>query len=126
LSSYGGTISAEQHTGLAMDAPLFRAAMQQADGLIVSTTTLARRWQELHPERKHKVLVLPNLAPPGLRRKAVAGRARLEREEASSGVRLLVSSGTLAHKQVWSQELAPALAEVMKRHPGVQLHPLAR
>jgi glycosyltransferase involved in cell wall biosynthesis len=121
LASYGGTISADLHTGLALDAPLFEAAMRQADGLIMSTPTLAQRWRELHPNQRQPVLVLPNLAPPALRREAAAARERLQQAPAAGAPRLLVSSGTLAHKQVWCDELAPALAEVLQRHPTAQL-----
>jgi len=121
LATYGGTISAEVHTGLALDAPLFKVAMEQADGLIFSTQTLARRWCELHPTSRQLVTVLPNLAPAALRREASSSKARLEQPDNQQGLRLLVSSGTLAHKQVWTDALAPALAEVMERHPHVQL-----
>lgn len=122
LSSYGGTISADLHTGLALDAPLFEAAMRQADAVIVSTPTLARRWRELAADRQQPVLVLPNLAPPALRREASAARQRLEATPAAAGpLRLLVSSGTLAHKEVWVEQLAPALATVLQRHPQVLL-----
>ena len=68
LDSYGGTISTCLHTGLAMDAPLFQAAMTEADALIVSTATLATRWRQLHPNSQLPVMVLANTAPPPLRR----------------------------------------------------------
>jgi glycosyltransferase involved in cell wall biosynthesis len=121
LNSYGGTISSDLHTGLALDAPLFEMAMRQADEVIVSTTTLAQRWQQLAADRQQPVLVLPNLAPPALRREAAAARQRLERSTQAGPLRLLVSSGTLAHKEVWVEQLAPALAEVLQRNPQVLL-----
>ena len=64
--------------------------------------------------------MLPNLAPALLRREASSGYERLQIPVQPHEVRLLVSSGTLAHKQVWVDELAPALAEVLTKHP--QLH----
>jgi glycosyltransferase involved in cell wall biosynthesis len=121
LSSYGGTVSANVHTGLALDAPLFEVAMRQADAVIVSTPTLARRWRELAADRQQPVLVLPNLAQPTLCREATLTHQRLERTFTDDPVRLLVSSGTLAHKQVWADQLAPAIAEVLQRHPQVLL-----
>ena len=121
LDSYGGTISACLHTGLALDAPLFQAAMTEADALIVSTATLATRWRQLHPNSEQPVMVLANMAPPPLRRKARAIEPLQHQEAAADQLRLLVSSGTLAHKQVWVEELAPALATVLEKHPALQL-----
>jgi glycosyltransferase involved in cell wall biosynthesis len=121
LSSYGGTISASLHTGLAMDAPLFEAAMVKADALIVSTATLAKRWQELHPQSQQPLHVLANMAPPALRREFKAIQPKQHQAVASDQLRLVVSSGTLAHKQVWVEELAPALAAVLDKHPQLQL-----
>ena len=121
LSSYGGTISARLHTGLAMDAPLFQAAMTEADALIVSTSTLATRWRQLHPQSQQPVLVLANMAPPALRREAKAIQPQQHQAAAADQLRLLVSSGTLAHKQVWVEELAPALATVLEKYPELQL-----
>ncbi|QEY32397.1 glycosyltransferase [Synechococcus sp. RSCCF101] len=121
LASYGGTISAELHRGLAMDAPLFSAPMELADGLIVSTLTLAERWRQLHPDGRQPIHVLPNLAPPVLRRDASEMAPRITQRQAAVPLRLLVSSGTLAHKQVWVEELAPALEELLQRHGDVQL-----
>ena len=121
LNSYGGTISARLHTGLAMDAPLFQAAMTEADALIVSTNTLATRWRELHPSRQQPVAVLANMAPPALRREARAIQPEQHQAVAADQIRVLVSSGTLAPKQVWVEELAPALAAVLEQHPQLQL-----
>ena len=121
LDSYGGTISASLHTNLAMDAPLFEAAMAEADALIFSTNTLASRWRELHPNSQQPVPVLANMAPPELRREARAIQPQQHQAVDVNHLRLLVSSGTLAHKQVWVEDLAPALATVLETHPQVQL-----
>jgi glycosyltransferase involved in cell wall biosynthesis len=121
LESYGGTISASLHTGLGMDAPLFRAAMEEADALIFSTQTLARRWRDLHSKTNQSSWVLANMAPPALRREAKAVLTQQHQAIQASQLRLLVSSGTLAHKQVWVEELAPALASVLQKHPHLHL-----
>jgi len=121
LESYSGTISAKLHTGLAMDAPLFTAAMAKADALIFSTNTLASRWRELHPDSQQPVSVLANMAPPALRREAKGIHPEQHHMVDTSHFRILVSSGTLAHKQVWTEDLAPALAKVLETHPQVQL-----
>ena len=113
LATYGGTITSQQHRWLQLDVPLFAEAMRACDAAIVSTSTLARRWQELQPEQP--VQVLANLAPPELRASLRAAR-RFGRRP-----RLVVASGTKAHKQVWIEELAPALALLLERNPGLQL-----
>ena len=113
LASYGGTITPRQHRGLVLDVPLFAVAMRACDAAIVSTPSLARRWRELNPGQP--VLVLPNLAPPELRA-ALRRPRRLARRP-----RLVVASGTKAHKQIWMDELAPALAQLLQRNPGLQL-----
>ena len=113
LPTYGGTITPQQHRWLQLDVPLFAEAMRACDAAIVSTSTLARRWQELQPDQP--VQVLANLAPPELRASLRAPR-RFGRRP-----RLVVASGTKAHKQVWVEELAPALALLLERNPGLQL-----
>ena len=65
LATYGGTITPQQHRWLQMDVSLFAEAMRSCDAAIVSTSTLAQRWQELQPDQP--VQVLANLAPPELR-----------------------------------------------------------
>ena len=113
LASYGGTITPRQHRGLVLDVPLFAVAMRACDAAIVSTPSLARRWRELNPGQP--VLVLPNLAPPELC-DALRRPRRLARRP-----RLVVASGTKAHKQIWMDELAPALAQLLQRNSGLQL-----
>ena len=113
LASYGGTITPLHHRWLQLDVPLFAAAMRACDAAIVSTPTLARRWRELKPDQP--VQVLANLAPPALQ-KALRSPRRLGRRS-----RLLVASGTKAHKQIWIEELAPALSRLLERNAFLQL-----
>ena len=118
LASYGGTLNPELHRRFSLDVPLFAAAIRNCDGLIASTPTLARRWQAIQGEPARPVWVLPNLAPPELRRALRFPRA----QAADQPLRLVLASGTTAHKQAWQEELAPALAELMARHPALELH----
>lgn len=116
LASYGGTLSPVQHRRFGLDVPLVAAAMRQADGLIFSTPTLERRWRELHPHWDRPVWVLPNLAPPELWRQLTRPRS-----PTTGPLRLVVASGTTAHKQAWQEELAPALAVLMVRNAQLRL-----
>ncbi len=115
LDTYGGTLTAEQHRGFVLDVPLFAAAMRACDAAIVSTFTLARRWRELHPGQP--VHVLSNLAPPELIQvlQLPCDPPRVD------ALRLVVASGTTAHKQIWIEELAPAIERLMSRHPQLRL-----
>jgi glycosyltransferase involved in cell wall biosynthesis len=113
LVSYGGTVSPLQHRLLQLDVPLFAAAMRACDAAIVSTATLADRWRQLNPGQP--VLQLENLIPPDLQ------AAQRSPRRTPRLPRLAVASGTSAHKQIWIEELAPALAELLRRHPQLQL-----
>ena len=113
LETYGGTITPHQHRSLELDVPLFATAMRACRSAIVSTPTLAKRWRELEPTQT--IEVLANLAPPELR----AARRRPRR--IGRRPRLVMASGTKAHKQIWIEELAPALAELLSRHSELQL-----
>ena len=116
LATYGASLSPAAHRRFALDVPLVAAAIQQADGLIVSTPTLARRWAELHPGWDRPVWVLPNLAPPELWQQQSPPRP-----PAAGGLRLVLASGTTAHKQAWQEELAPALAVLLARNAQLSL-----
>jgi glycosyltransferase involved in cell wall biosynthesis len=117
LESYGGTLNPELHRRFGLDVPLFAEAIRSCDGLIASTTALAQRWMQLNECESADVWVLPNLAPPQLRQALRAPRP-LRRHEP---LRLVLASGTTAHKQSWQGELAPALAELMARRPNLRL-----
>ena len=118
LATYGGTLRPGLHRRFALDVPLFSQAMQRADGLILSTATLARRWRELFPQDQRPVWVLPNLAPADL---LVLASPPPEAPEPLAPLRLVFASGTTAHKQAWQEELAPALALLLERNAGLRL-----
>lgn len=117
LSSYGGTLSPVLHRRFALDVPLFKSAIQACDALIVSTTVLARRWNEIVPANPGKVFVLPNMAPQALL-SLMSPPADIQQHGV---IRLAFASGTTAHKQVWRQELAPALLKLLIENPLLHL-----
>ena len=110
-ASYGGSIRRDQHLRLRLDPPLHRWPLEQADGVITSTPALA---EALHTT---DVVVLPNLPLPQLQGLA----RRLTDSPRPRAPHLVVSSGTLAHKQIWAEQLAPAVAELLQRHPALRL-----
>lgn len=129
LASYGGTITPLQHRLLGLDQPLFAEAMALADGLIVSTETLAERWCQLHPNGDWPIAVLPNLAPPELLRRQVLvseSPRSLPAATTPEPLRLVFASGTAAHKQAWRDELAPALAYLLAADSLLELDVLGQ
>lgn len=116
LATYGGTLNPQLHRRFQLDVPLFAEAIRACDGLIASTTALAQRWRQINADPV-SVQVLPNLAPPELRRALQPPRSLAPEEP----LHLVVASGTTAHKQAWQQELAPALARLMEHHPRLRL-----
>ena len=115
LSSYAGTLLPELHRRFVLDVPLVAAAKQACDAVIVSTNTLAERSRALTP--KQSAFVFPNLALPELCAALREPSLRLKRQP----VRLVLATGSGAHKQVWREELAPALAELLARYSRIEL-----
>ena len=117
LISYGGTLSPFMHRRFALDVPLFKSAMQACDALVFSTTTLARRWKDLHPDDAKPIFVLPNMAP-----QALHALSSPPADVVTHGlIRVAFASGTTAHKQAWREELAPALFELMTLNPSLHI-----
>ena len=111
--SYGGSITPDHHLRLRLDHPLQRWALTQADAVITSTPALAETLRHSGCE----ALILPNLPLPQLQGLA----RRLADSNATKAPHLVVSSGTLAHKQIWAEQLAPAVAQLLERHPALRL-----
>lgn len=116
--TYGGSISRSIHRRLGLDAPLQRWPLEQADAVITSTAALADACQEASAALADKpITVLPNLPLPEL----LGLARRLAHQPPQRAPRLVVSSGTLAHKQIWSDQLAPAIAQLLGNHPQLRL-----
>jgi len=119
LSSYGGTISRTVHRRLALDAPLQRFPLEHADRVFTSTAALADACRESSDALAAKLItILPNLPLPELQN--MATRLANDQHE-QRPQRLVVSSGTLAHKQIWKEQLAPAIAELLGNHADLRL-----
>ncbi|QVL52563.1 MAG: glycosyltransferase [Cyanobium sp. M30B3] len=116
--TYGGSISRAIHRRLGLDAPLQRWPLEQADAVITSTAALADACRGASAALADKpITVLPNLPLPELQGLA----KRLEHQPPHRPQRLVVSSGTLAHKQIWTEQLAPAIAQLLAAHPDLRL-----
>jgi glycosyltransferase involved in cell wall biosynthesis len=127
IESYAGTIDEDLHLHLKMDNPLFGVALRQADLVTCSTEPLAEQIRKaVAPETE--VVVYPNLLSEELNVQAMHHQRRREGGKQVSPsaaeektVEIFYGSATKAHKQVFYEELCPALAVVMITHPEVRL-----
>ena len=119
LTNYAGRLPPELHRRFVIDQLLITEVMRCCDAVIVSTATLQERWIALthHQANPQPVLVLPNLAPPELWTHAAGQRD----QDHGAPLRLVIASGNSTHLRCWHEELAPALAQLMQRHPTLEL-----
>lgn len=116
FDSYGGLIDRDTYAGLITGTALYRAAMALCDYAIASTSTLARAMQP-HVQ-SGRAFVHHNAL--GLQQTLLASApARPPHREGT--VHIFYGSGTRAHNEDFAIYAAPALAEVMDRHPNVVL-----
>ena len=120
LASYGGAISPSLHRRLRLDPPLQRWLLEHADGVITSTEALADACRSAGGALAGKPLsVLPNLPLPKLQ--GLARRLEALPKPSHRRAHLVISSGTLAHKQIWAEQVAPVVAQLFERHPALRL-----
>ena len=119
LTNYAGRLPPELHRRFVIDQLLITEVMRCCDAVIVSTATLKERWIALNHDQANPqpVLVLPNLAPPELWTHAAGQRD----QDHGAPLRLVIASGNSTHLECWREELAPALAQLMRRHPTLEL-----
>ena len=119
LTNYAGRLPPELHRRFVIDQLLITEVMRCCDAVIVSTATLKERWIALNHDQANPqpVLVLPNLAPPEL----WSHPPRQAQRDHGAPLRLVIASGNSTHLECWREELAPALAQLMRRHPTLEL-----
>lgn len=123
LGNYGGSVPPEWHRSCKVTLPLLQASLQAADQLLFSTQTLAERWTAFQIQRQQPVApiqIWPNLMPAALQRARKRPRLRMLRQR-QGRLRLVVASASTPHRLIWHQQLAPALAQLLKQHPQLQL-----
>ena len=122
-ATYAGGISRRDHRRLAEDTVLWLEAMRSADSVVVSTTTLARRAEELLDGQK-PILIEPNHAPALLLEQAATTVAKSFAHK--SDVHLVYGTGTLAHKQILLEWIFPALEALLGAHETLQISLVGR
>lgn len=119
LDTYAGTIDKATHEHLYLDNPFFSVAMQQCDDIIVSTPPLVTYAREIVGDRQ-RIWVHPNAIGSlldGLGKNVGAP----DYDTGGEPVRLFYGSATKAHKQVFYDLLAPALARVLAQRADVMV-----
>jgi glycosyltransferase involved in cell wall biosynthesis len=117
IESFEGQITQVEHAGLQFGVPLFRQALAMCETAIASTPALAERMQAV--VAGGRAIVLRN----GLDgRNDAFIRLGGQRQARDGGrVRIFYGSGTKAHNADFNRLVAPALADIMRRHPQVDL-----
>lgn len=113
LETYAGQIDAGQHAVMACGVPLFDHAMRLCDYGIASTATIAR----LMETRVRKGRVFEHHNALGMLH-MTALRSPPPPRSPDAPLVLFYGSGTKAHKEDFHDILEPALAEILRRHPG--------
>ena len=123
LANYGGSVPPEWHRNVSATLPQLKASLRAADQLLFSTSTLHERWAAIQKQQGHPaqpIRIWPNLIPTELLQAQRKPRLRWLRQR-SGRLRLVVASASTPHTLVWHQQLAPALAQLMRQHPQLRL-----
>lgn len=112
LESFAGLVSAEEHCGLALAAPLFEQAMQLCTFAIASTPSLAATMASR--VRSGRAFVRPNAL--GRAHAAFLRDTPLSHPRGAGVVSVFYGSGTRAHKTDFLDLVEPALVELVRRY----------
>ncbi|WP_462123504.1 glycosyltransferase [Methylorubrum aminovorans] len=115
LESFEGQITPKQYVDLQYGVPLFRYAMQACDIGLASTPALADRMRPL--VRSGRCHVLRN----GLDARNLPFLGRAPQPFSEKALTVFYGSGTRAHNKDFNDLAAPALLDMLERHPQVRL-----
>lgn len=123
ISEYAGSISNDLYLQLGVDTGLFKLIMQQVSGFIASTPALADRIQEILASTPQLPLWVHRNAIGNdllyLSERVTVARHNEEAQFYAQNITIFYGSATKAHKKVFYDVLAPALAHVLKHYPAV-------
>jgi glycosyltransferase involved in cell wall biosynthesis len=122
FESYASGITLKVHRRLKSDYPLHHWLVQNVNTIVVSTQLL-RDALERSIESSGKNLCQPDVRiltnqPPDELLKA---SLRSVRQGSNQPFHLVVTSGTLAHKQIWLEVVGPALDQLMFKYSSLKL-----
>lgn len=115
--SFENQISVTEYAGLQFGVPLFRYAMAMCKGSIASTPTLAEQMKAITATQSGIVIRngLDERNDPAI----VMGANPVRRTDGR--VRIFYGSGTKAHNADFNRLVGPALLDLMRRYPHVDL-----
>ena len=119
--SYGNSISYNQYKNLCADYPLRQGVMTYADEVIVSTAVLAELYALCSKDSTNRVNVLPNLPLTGLHEISKSVSENFEKEVNSKSLGIIITSGTLSHKNILIETIFPILLEILSERHFVKL-----
>lgn len=120
LESYGGLVDGHEYSGLLTGVPLFRRAAALCDYAIASTPSLARHLEPLVAKREcfiHRNALGGSRIQIGSRKR----RRRGGTDGVPDTVTIFYGSGTKAHNSDFEKLAAPALLDLMRTYPHVEL-----
>ena len=121
FESYGNAIPYSQYKNLCSDYPLRQGVMTYADEVIVSTPVLAELYNLCSKKSTNKVNILPNLPLKELNNIRDNLSENIENELNNRPTRIVITSGTLSHKNILIDTIFPVLIEILDQHRSVNL-----
>ncbi len=121
FDSYGHAIPYSQYKNLCSDYPLRQGVMTYADEVIVSTPVLAELYNHCREKPTNRVNILPNLPLKALKEIRNNISENIEDEVKNRSIGLIITSGTLSHKNILIDTIFPVLIEIMNQNRSLSL-----
>ena len=119
--SYGGSISTEQYKNLCIDYPLRLGVLNAADEVIVSTSVLADYCHQYLINSNKPIHILHNLPLDSLTATSQSLEKNDTPEKGNHGIRIVITSGTLSHKQILNETIYPVLIKILEAYETVNV-----
>ncbi len=121
FETYGGSISKEQYKNLCIDYPLRIGVLNAADEVIVSTSVLSEYCHQYLSDSNKPIHTLNNLPLDSLIQ-ASQSLVNIDNSQAKKkSIQIVLSSGTLSHKQILNDTIFPVLAKILESHKTIKL-----
>jgi glycosyltransferase involved in cell wall biosynthesis len=117
FDSFEGQVDSDEYAGLQFGVPLFRYALSMCNASIASTEALSSKMRSLTATPLS--IVLPNALDSRTEQWIRIGAERPIDE--NRRIRVFYGSGTRAHNADFNELVGPALLDVMRRFPQVDL-----
>ena len=121
FESYGGSIPMEQYKNLCIDYPLRLGILNAVDEVIVSTPVLAETCRQVLDNSDKPIHVIPNLPLLELEHVAASLTEPDGWKRSDKKLKIVLTSGTLSHKQVLKDLIYPVLLETLEQYKDIEL-----